>query len=168
MTEDHHNPIRFGIMGCAEIAKKVSRAITLSPNSTLYAIASRSQEKAKQFVTNNSFPQEVVIYGSYGELLNDPCVDAVYMPIPTSLHLKWAVLAAQKKKHLLLEKPTAVDVVQLDQILEACQSNGVQFMDGSMWYHHPRTAKVKELLSNSELFGQIRSVSIVVLYSSLD
>lgn len=157
-------PIRFGIMGCADIARKVSRAITMSPNSTLYAIASRSVEKAKQFAIKNGYSdKEVIIYGSYSELLDDPLVDAVYMPLPTSLHLEWAVLAAEKRKHLLLEKPTALNITELDRILEACRSNNVQFMDGSMWYHHPRTAKIKEMLSDSKLFGQVKSVSNTTL-----
>ncbi|KAJ7960059.1 Oxidoreductase family, NAD-binding rossmann fold protein [Quillaja saponaria] len=152
------NPIRFGIMGCAEIARKVARAITLAPNSTLYAIGSRSIDKAKKFAAMNKLSDAVKIYGSYNQVLNDPGVDAVYIPLPTSLHVQWAVLAAKKKKHLLLEKPTALDVAELDQILEACESNGVQFMDGSMWWHHPRTAKMKELLSDSQNFGKINYI----------
>lgn len=151
------NPVRFGIIGCAEIARKVAGAIDLAPNSILYAIASRSIEKAKNFAATNGLPENVKIYGSYDQVLDDPCVDAVYMPLPTSLHVQWAVLAACKKKHLLLEKPTALDVAELDQILEACESNGVQFMGGSMWLHHPRTAKMKDLLSN--YFGQLNFVS---------
>ncbi|KAL4652418.1 hypothetical protein ACB092_01G231900 [Castanea dentata] len=150
------NPVRFGIIGCAEIARKVARAIDLAPNSILYAIASRSIEKAKNFAATNGLPENVKIYESYDQLLDDPCVDAVYMPLPTSLHVHWAVLAACKKKHLLLEKPAALDVAELDQILEACESNGVQFMDGSMWLHHPRTAKMKDLLSN--YFGQLNFI----------
>ncbi|KAL2521912.1 putative oxidoreductase [Forsythia ovata] len=152
------NPIRFGIMGCAQIARKVSRAITMAPNSTLFAIASRSIDKARQFAVRNNLSEEVKLYGDYNDLLDDPCVDAVYMPLPTSLHLKWAVLAAQKGKHLLLEKPSALHVKELDKILEACESNGLQFMDGSMWYHHPRTAKMKDFLSNLELFGRIKAI----------
>ncbi|KAL6959640.1 hypothetical protein U1Q18_049059 [Sarracenia purpurea var. burkii] len=159
MADENRNPIRFGIIGCAEIARKLFRAITLAPNSTISAVASRSIEKAKRFALENSFPDTVKIYGSYDQVLDDPCVDAVYMPLPTSLHVKWAVLAAQKKKHLLLEKPTALDVGELDQILGACKSNGVQFMDGTMWYHHPRTAKMKGLIADSKLFGQIGGVS---------
>lgn len=153
-------PVRFGIIGCAQIARKVSRAISLAPNSTISAIASRSIEKARKFAEKNSFGDRVKLYGNYNEVLDDPTVDAVYMPLPTSLHVKWAILAAQRKKHLLLEKPTALDVVELDKILAACEENGVQFMDASMWYHHPRTAKMKELLSNPQIFGQIRTVSI--------
>ncbi|KAF2290504.1 hypothetical protein GH714_014161 [Hevea brasiliensis] len=141
------NPIRFGIMGCAKRARKLASAIDLAPNSTLY-VASGSLEKAQLFATENELPKTIKIYGSYQEFLDDPSIDVVYMPLPSSLHLQWAVLAAQKKHHLLLEKPPALDVVELDEILEACESNGVQFMDGSMWLHHPRTAKMKELLSD--------------------
>nr|GMC62464.1 uncharacterized oxidoreductase At4g09670-like [Ipomoea batatas] len=150
--------IRFGIMGCAEIARKVSRAIHLAPNATLHAVASRSVQKAKQFAVKNGLAETVKIYGSYNELLDDLSVDAVYMPLPTSLHAHWAVSAAEKKKHLLLEKPTALNVDELDKILDACEKNGVQFMDASMWYHHPRTAKMKELLSDSDIFGQVNSI----------
>ncbi|CAI9110288.1 OLC1v1010286C1 [Oldenlandia corymbosa var. corymbosa] len=152
-------PIRFGIVGCAEIARKLARAITLASSCTVHAIASRSIEKAEQFAGKTNLAETAVkVYGSYDELLDDPDVDAVYMPLPTSLHLKWAVLAAEKKKHLLLEKPTALDVVELDKILKACEDNGVQFMDASMWYHHPRTAKMKELLSDPHIFGQIKVI----------
>ena len=155
------NPkVRFGILGCAAIARKVARAINLAPNSTLYAIASRSIDKANNFAASNGLSSQTLkIYGSYDQLLDDPCVDVVYMPLPTSLHLHWAVLAAHRKKHLLLEKPAALDVGELDQILQACQSNGVQFMTGSMWLHHPRTAKLKDFISDSKLFGQINYVS---------
>ncbi|CAM8881507.1 unnamed protein product [Rhodiola kirilowii] len=149
---------RFGIIGCASIARKVSRAILLSPSSTLHAVASRSLEKAKTFVAENGLPDSVKIYGSYEQLLDDPSVDAVYMPLPTSLHLHWAVLAARKGKHLLLEKPTALDASELDLILEACDSNGVQFMDGSMWLHHPRTARMKEMISDQGLFGRVNNI----------
>ncbi|KAL8046982.1 hypothetical protein ABFX02_08G209400 [Erythranthe guttata] len=155
---ENENPIRFGIMGCAEIARKVSRAIHISPNAAVVAVASRSADKAKQFAVQNKLSPNVNLYGSYEELLDDPLVDAVYMPLPTSLHVKWAVMAAQKGKHLLLEKPTAVDVKVFDEMLDSCEANGVQFMDASMWYHHPRTAKMKELLSDPELFGRVRAI----------
>ena len=151
------SPIQFGILGCADIARKVSRAITLAPNATLYAVGSRSLEKATRFATANGFPPSAKIYGSYEAVLDDPDVDAVYVPLPTSLHLKWAVLAAEKKKRVLLEKPVALNVAELDQILEACESNGVQFMDGTMWMHHPRTSKIKELLFDPQRFGQLKS-----------
>lgn len=88
-------------------------------------------------------------------------MDAVYMPLPTSLHVHFAVMAAQNGKHVLIEKPTALDEGELVRILEACESNGVQFMDGSMWLHHPRTAKIKEMFFDSKLFGDVNYVSFL-------
>jgi predicted dehydrogenase len=152
------SPIRFGILGCAEIARKVSRAITLAPNAVLYAIGSRSVEKATRFAASNGFPPNAKVYGTYDAVLDDPDVDAVYLPLPTSLHIKWAVLAAEKKKHILLEKPVALNVKELDVILQACESNGVQYMDSTMWMHHPRTEKMKAFISDPNLFGEVKSV----------
>ena len=160
-------PIRFGIIGCAEIARKVSRAILLAPNATLSAVASRSINKAANFAKANGFPPEAKIYGSYESLLDDPDIDAVYMPLPTSLHLKWAVLTAQKKKHLLTEKPVALNVAEFDEILKACEENGIQIMDGTMWVHNPRTQKMKEFLNDKERFGQLKTVNILLGFSSI-
>ncbi|XXG61327.1 hypothetical protein AAC387_Pa04g3016 [Persea americana] len=71
---------------------------------------SRTPEKAKRFAAENGFPETVKTYGSYEAVLDDPNVDAVYVPLPTALHLRWAVEAAEKKKHALLERPTAMRV----------------------------------------------------------
>lgn len=161
-------PVRFGILGCANIARKVSRAMILSPNSTIVAIGSRSLEKAANFAKNNGFPVSAKAYGSYDAVLDDPNVDAVYIPLPTSLHLKWAVAAAKKKKHILLDKPVALNVKELDLILEACESNGLQFMDATMWMHHPRTSKMKEFLTDSHSFGQLKTIHSIFSYNSGD
>lgn len=159
-------PVRFGILGCANIARKVSRAMSLSPNSTIVAIGSRSLEKAISFAKENGFPESAKAYGSYDAVLEDPKVDAVYVPLPTSLHLQWAVLAARKKKHVLLEKPVALNVKELDEILEACESSGVQFMDATMWMHHPRTVRMREFLSDPQRFGQLKAVHSIFTYNS--
>ncbi|KAD4584761.1 hypothetical protein E3N88_22362 [Mikania micrantha] len=156
--------IRFGILGCAEIARKVSRAMLLSPNTTISAVGSRSLEKATAFASENRFPASTKVYGSYDGVLDDPDVDAFYIPLPTSLHLHWAVLAAEKKKHVLLEKPVALNVGELDAILAACESSGVQFMDATMWMHHPRTVSMKQFLSDEQRFGQLKSVHSTFTY----
>ncbi|CAN6931361.1 unnamed protein product [Brassica oleracea] len=145
-------PIRIGVMGCAVIARTVSRAIDLAPNATIAAVASRSLEKAKTFATANGYQQSVKIHGSYESILEDPDVDALYIPLPASLHVEWAIRAAESGKHILLEKPVAMNVSEFDKIVAACEKNGVQIMDGTMWAHHPRTAKLKEFLFDSDLF----------------
>lgn len=156
---EYSSPVRFGILCCAEISRKVSRAIALVPNAaTIAAVGSRTIEKATAFAKENGYPSTTKIYGSYEAVLDDPEVDAAYIPLPTSLHVKWAVLAARKKKHVLLEKPVALNVKELDAILEECELNGVQYMDATMWMHHPRTAMMKQFLSDSNRFGQLKWV----------
>ncbi|KAL3830487.1 hypothetical protein ACJIZ3_019289 [Penstemon smallii] len=156
MAAEPQIKIKFGILGCAGIARKVSRLdLIFSPT---YAVGSRSYEKAAKFAKENGFPESAKVYGSYDAVLDDPDVDAVYIPLPTSLHIKWAVLAARKKKHVILEKPVALNVAELDEILAECESSGVQIMDSTMWMHNPRTAKMKEFLSDDSLFGDLKSV----------
>ncbi|XP_058750068.1 uncharacterized oxidoreductase At4g09670-like [Vicia villosa] len=164
MTESR--PIRFGVIGCADIARKLSRAISLSPNASLYAVGSRSLDKAKAFAKANGFPDGAKVYASYEAVLDDPDVDAVYMPLPTSLHVRWAVIAAKKGKHVLLEKPVALSALEFDEIVEACESSGVQLMDGTMWMHHPRTAAIKEFLSDAQRFGQLKSIHTVFTFGA--
>ncbi|KAI0495344.1 hypothetical protein KFK09_025494 [Dendrobium nobile] len=158
-------PIRFGIMGCADIARKICRAIGLAHNATVVAVGSRSADKARRFIADNGLPENTHVHGSYEELLEDPAVDAVYVPLPTSLHVHWAVAAAGKGKHVLLEKPPALNAAELDRILEACEVNGVQIMDGTMWMHHPRTAKMRELLSDPDLFGQVKRTNSIFSFN---
>ncbi|XP_031266491.1 uncharacterized oxidoreductase At4g09670 [Pistacia vera] len=158
MATSTQNPVRFGIIGCADIARKLCRAINLAPNAVLSAVASRSLEKAVSFAKANNFSTEAKIYGSYEGLIEDPTIDAIYLPLPTSLHVKWALKVAQNKKHLLMEKPVAMNVQEFDEIVKACEENGVQLMDGTMWVHHPRTAKMKEFLGDAERFGQLRRI----------
>ncbi|KAJ7975517.1 Oxidoreductase family, NAD-binding rossmann fold protein [Quillaja saponaria] len=158
--------IRFGILGCAQVSCKLSKAITQAPNATLHAISSRSIDKANKFAADNGLSPFVKIYGSYEAVLDDTDVDAVYIPLPTTLHLKWAVMAAEKRKHVLLEKPVALNVSDLDRIVEACEANGVQFMDGTMWMHHPRMPKMKQLLSDTHRFGQLKSIHSCITYNA--
>ncbi|KAK9740774.1 hypothetical protein RND81_03G059200 [Saponaria officinalis] len=150
--------IRIGILCCADIARKLSRAIHLCPTATLHGVASRTLSKAESFATANSLPPTTVLYGSYDALLDDPDIDAVYIPLPTSLHIPWAITAARKKKHVLLEKPCAVNVTELDQIISACEESGVQLMDGTMWVHHPRSRAMADFFADSLRFGQLKSI----------
>ncbi|XP_047059818.1 uncharacterized oxidoreductase At4g09670-like [Lolium rigidum] len=160
--EPEPRPVRFGIMGCASIARKVSRAMLLAaPAAAVAAVGSRSEAKARLFAADNGLPAATRLHGSYEALLADPDVDAVYLPLPTSLHVRWAVAAAGRGKHVLLEKPTALCAADLDVILAACEENGVQFMDSTMWMHHPRTAKMRELLDDRSTIGDVRVINSV-------
>jgi len=105
----------------------------LLPEVKIHAIASRTLAKVERFAAANDLSAaETKLYGSYEELLGDAEVDAVYIPLPTGLHVEWVLKAAGKKKHVLLEKPPAHTVQELDVMLEALDKNGLQYMDGTM------------------------------------
>lgn len=139
--------INWGLMSCANIANKNVRAMQLSKNSKLIAIASRSMLKAKAFADDNGL-ESVTLYSSYDELLNDPNVHCIYLPLPTTLHLEWAVKVANAKKHLLIEKPAALNSSELLEIIMACRSNNVLFMDGVMFMHHDRLNLLRNCLQD--------------------
>ncbi|VVA94213.1 unnamed protein product [Arabis nemorensis] len=151
------NTVRFGLLGCIRFASKFVRTVTQSSNAVIIAISDPSLETANTFAAaNNLSPETIAVYGSFDELLNDPRVDAVYLTMPVTQRGKWAVAAAESKKHLLVEKPPAQNTAELEKIVEACESNGVQFMDGTIWLHHQRTVKIRESMFDSGLLGDVR------------
>ena len=144
---------RWGIMGTARIADTVLAAMKDAPSASCIAIASRSEEKAQRWGEQRGIEKA---YGSYDQLLADKEIDAVYIPLPTSLHVEWVVKAAQAKKHVLVEKPAAVNAAELEVMIAACNENGVQFMDGVMFMHNARLLKMQAAV-NSEI-GCIRRI----------
>jgi predicted dehydrogenase len=90
--------MKFGILSTAKIARKVSKAIHGSKNGKLIAVASRNLEKAKQFASENNIPK---YYGTYDELLQDKEVEAIYVPLPTTLATEWCIKIANSGKHVL-------------------------------------------------------------------
>lgn len=147
--------IRWGVMGTARIATKVAAAIRAAENAEFAAIASRTAEKAASWAAEHSAAKS---YGSYAELLDDSEIDAVYIPLPPSMHAEWTIAAAERGKHVLCEKPTAMNSREVESMIAACRSNGVQLMDGVMWVHHPRTADMRTALTGGEL-GALRRVT---------
>ncbi|CAI5467158.1 unnamed protein product [Closterium sp. Yama58-4] len=152
-------PVRFGILGAARIAKKVVRAMRSVPGVIPYAIGSRSYERAAQFAKEVGMADDAAIYGSYADVIADPLVDAVYIPLPTALHVEWVVKAANHGKHILLEKPVSLNVDDLKTMIAAVDSAGVQIMDGTMWMHNPRAAEMKSAMQDRESFGQLMRVT---------
>lgn len=150
--------VRFGILGCANIARKNIRAIKLSHSAEIVAIASRDHGKCVLYATENDIYPAVTCYGSYDELVDDERVDAVYIPLPTTLHLEYAVKCARSGKHILLEKPLTVNMNELAAILSACKEKGVYFMDGTMFEHHPRLARLRSLLSDP-FSGEVKRIN---------
>ena len=147
--------VRFGVLGTAKIATKVGQAIKDATTAELVSIGSRNLESAIAWGHQHGAPQA---YGSYQEVLVDENIDAVYIPLPPSLHCEWTVKAAEAGKHVLCEKPTALNSAEVATMFAACKANGVQFMDGTMWSHHPRTIDMKTVLKRGKL-GRLRRIT---------
>ena len=152
-------PVRWGILSTANIASKLARAINLAHNAELIAIASRTEARATEWAEKRNVP---VAYGSYDELIYDSSLDAIYIPLPPSMHAEWTIKAAEQGKHVLCEKPLSVHADEATQMVDACRLNGVQLMDGVMWVHHERTTLMKQELAN---LGELRRVTAAFTFN---
>jgi xylose dehydrogenase (NAD/NADP) len=149
--------IRWGVLGYARIAREsVIPAILRSRNSEFYALASR--DDAKLAACRERYPTVVQSYRGYEELLRDPQVDAVYIPLPNSLHREWALKAAAQGKHVLCEKPLGLTAAEAREMIAECQVRGVWLMEAFMYRYNSRTRLVREIL-RSGVLGEIKHVN---------
>lgn len=143
--------VKWGVLGTADIARgQTIPAMKLAENCDLYAIAGRSLEKAQGFQREFGFEKA---YGSYDELLSDPVVEAVYIPLPNDLHCAWAVRALNAKKHVLCEKPLAVTKAQAESMFRAAEENGVCLMEAFAYLHSPFIDAIQKEV---ETLGELR------------
>lgn len=153
---------RWGILGSANIAKKNWQGLRLAGNAVITGVASRDLARAQAFIdecqSHVPFPTPPMAYGSYEALLADPAIDAVYIPLPTAMRTEWVLRAVAAKKHVLVEKPVGVTTSEVDQIVAACKAANVQFMDGVMFMHSARLAKMREALDDGKSVGEIRRI----------
>ncbi|MGA2243571.1 MAG: Gfo/Idh/MocA family oxidoreductase [Verrucomicrobiota bacterium] len=156
-------PLRLGFLSTAGIGRKNWKAIRNSGNCIITAVASRDIARARAFIADcqreHPFAAAPAALGSYDELLASPAVDAVYIPLPTGLRKDFVIRAAQNGKHVLCEKPCAGSAAELEEMLAACRKNSVQFLDGVMFMHSPRLARVREVLDDGRSVGPIRRLS---------
>ncbi len=147
--------LRWGVLSTANIGRAaVNPAIQASRNGSLVAVASRADAPARDFADKWGIPRH---YGSYQELLDDPEIDAVYNPLPNSLHLEWTVRAAQAGKHVLCEKPLALNEAECREMAAAADANGVKLLEAFMYRFHPRTQKVLEMVRAGDI-GDLRVI----------
>lgn len=157
--------IKWGVLGTAGIAKGCTiPGMQQADNCELYAIAGRSLEKAKAFQTEFGFEKA---YGSYEELLADPEVEAVYIPLPNTMHCEWSVKALEAKKHVLCEKPLAPSEEIAKQMIDAANENGVFLMEAFAYLHSPFVAAVKNEIKNGTI-GDILYMESAFITSDYD
>lgn len=139
MSKQSDRPIRWGVVGTGSIANHIARMIQLADRAELAAVSSRKMETAKQFASKHGIP---AAFDSWAEMVKSSTVDAVYVATPTAVREEICVFAATNGRHVLGEKPFA-NLPSLRRITSACRQNGVGFMDGTHFVHHPRTAQIK-------------------------
>lgn len=144
--------IKWGILSTANIAKtQVIPAIQRSAIAEAEAIAS-SNGKAAAAAAELNIPRA---YETYEELLQDPNIDAVYIPLPNSLHRKWVLEAARYGKHVLCEKPAALTAQEMIEMERYCKEQNVLFMEAFMYQFHPQHERVKEIIASGEI-GEVK------------
>jgi predicted dehydrogenase len=148
--------IRWGVLGYARIARlELIPAMQRSANSEFFALASRDDAKLAEARKNS--PGLARTYRGYDELLRDPEVDAVYIPLPNSLHCEWTKRAAEHGKHVLCEKPLALTAAEAREMQAACAASGVKLMEAFMHRYTARTQAVLEVLRSGAL-GEIKFI----------
>ena len=146
--------VRWGLLSTARINERLIPVIRASERCELLAVASRSEETAGRYARQWEIPRA---YSAYEDLLADPDIDAVYIPLPNHLHTEWVVKAADAGKHVLCEKPLALTPAEVDQMAHAAERNRVVIQEAAMMRFHPQTRYLRELLEQQAI-GEVRLV----------
>lgn len=149
--------LRWGILGAARVNERLLPAIVEADNAELVAIASRRSDSAAQTLRKYGPPNHPArCYDRLEALLEDPDVQAVYLPLANREHAEWTLKAVERGKHVLCEKPMALNEADIEAVAAAARRHDVKVMEGFMYRFHPQHARVFELL-RSGLIGEIRS-----------
>ncbi len=157
--------VRFGVLGVSNhFEKRVLFPLKRSDTTEILAIASRSEEKSRDFAVKYGIKKW---YGSYDKLLEDPDIDAVYIPLPNHLHAEYSIKAAKARKHILCEKPLTMNYKEAVDIAAVAKDNGVLLMEAFMYRFHPQWTKARELVLSGEL-GNIITTFCHFAYDNRD
>jgi predicted dehydrogenase len=156
---------RWGILSTAKIGRDhVVPALQDAENGVVTAIASRDEQKARALADRFGVPYA---FGSYEEMLASDVIDGVYIPLPTSQHVEWAVKAADAGKHVLVEKPLALKAADIAPVIAARDRNHVLVSEAFMVTYHPQWLKVRELIAEGAV-GRLRHVQGAFTYYNVD
>ena len=145
-------PVRWGVLSTARINQKVLAGAREAAGVEIVAVASRERARGEAFAQRHGIGR---VHGSYEELLADPDVEAVYIPLPNSLHVPWSIKALEAGKHVLCEKPLTRRAAEADAAFDAAERAGRVLMEGFMWRYHPQTEQLVRLA------GEIGPVRVV-------
>ena len=147
--------VRFGLLGTANINRRLIPAMRAARRSAIAAVASRAIDRATTYAGEWEIPHA---HGSYDALLRDPDVDAVYIPLPNSLHVEWTLRAVDAGKHVLCEKPLALTPQDIDRIIVVAKARERIVAEAFMFRHEPLTTRMRELLRDDAI-GPVQTIS---------
>src|SRR3954451_975239 len=156
--------VKWGIISTADINRKLIPGAHASPKIDLVAVASRDKDRAETYAREWDIERA---YGSYDELLADPDVEAVYNPLPNTMHAEWSIKALDAGKHVLCEKPFSRHTDEVEASFDAAERNDRLLSEAFMYRHNPQTARVKELVDGGAI-GTLRLVRSAFSYSLYD
>jgi D-xylose 1-dehydrogenase (NADP+, D-xylono-1,5-lactone-forming) len=156
--------VRWGIISTADINRRLIPGAHASPKVDLIAVASRDKSRAEAFAREWRIERA---YGSYDEMLADPDVEAVYIPLPNTMHAEWSIKALDAGKHVLCEKPFSRHVDEVEASFDAAERNDRLLSEAFMYRHNPQTARVRELIADGAI-GTLRLVRSAFSYSLYD
>ena len=151
-----NSKVKWGILSTASIGTEhVIPAMINGAYCDVQAIASRTKEAAVKVAKRFEIPRA---YGSYEELIMDPEIDAVYIPLPNHLHVPWSINAIRAGKHVLVEKPVGLSSEEARKLLdESLKHPELKVMEAFMYRHHPQWIKAKELVE-SGIIGSLKTI----------
>ena len=164
MSEPSNSALRFGVLGAANIARQFIAGVAPSSMATIHGVASRDAAKAEAFARETGVARH---YGSYEAMLADPEVEAVYNPLPNSLHAPWSIRAAEAGKHVLCEKPLALSAVEARAMFDAARANRVVLREAYPYMAQPQTVAMRRLLAENAV-GRPQYVQATIGFSLSD
>ncbi len=149
------SPIRIGVLGAAAIVPSaLTEPARVMPEVQIVALAARDPKRAEAFARKHHIPR---VHQTYSDLLADPEIDAIYNPLPNSLHAEWTIRALKAGKHVLCEKPFASNVQEAQEMARVAQETGLVLSEAFAYRYHPLTSRVKEILASGEL-GKVQHI----------
>jgi len=156
--------VKWGILSTADINRKLLAGAAESDDVDVVAVGSRDLQRAEEFARTWNIPRA---YGTYEELLADPEIEAIYNPLPNTMHSEWSTKAMEAGKHVLCEKPFSRHIADVERAFDAADATGMHLSEAFMYRHHPQTARFAELVASGAI-GELRVIRSVFSYSLYD
>jgi D-xylose 1-dehydrogenase (NADP+, D-xylono-1,5-lactone-forming) len=156
--------VKWGILSTADINRKLIPPLQASEKTELIAVASRDPDRAEEYAREWNIERP---YGNYDLLLEDKDVEAVYIPLPNTMHVEWSIRAIEAGKHVLCEKPLSRHVGDVEAAFAVAERHGKLLMEAFMYRHHPQTKRLRQLVDEGAV-GELRVVRSCFSYSLYD